>query len=1121
MSVYPLTLSERRMSMAEFSIIGIGASAGGIDAFHSFFDHMPADCGMAFVMVLHLPADRKSMLTEILARWTSMPVIDVTDRVAIKPNHVYVPPPHAIVTLIDGHLSVEMPPLGSDRVFRPIDAFFDSLGSALRERSVGIVLSGTGNDGALGLKAIKECGGLTIAQGTNGTAPQYGEMPAGAIATGAVDIIAPVEEMPGHLLRLQGIATDPPRYDEGSGSIDAMRLEICDILRKQVGHDFSGYRSQTFLRRVDRRMHVVNAATMQDYIAKLNADHNEVTRLFRDLLIRVTSFFRDEETFEILATRIIPRLFEGKTADTTVRLWVPGCATGEEAYSLAILLREHLDSLTAAPKVQLFATDIDEAAITTARLGRYPQTLIEGLSPERRKRFFGSSHGSYRVAKEIRDLCTFSSHNLIRDPPFSMMSLISCRNLLIYMDAELQSRVIPIFHYSLIPGGTLLLGSSESVVQHPDLFETVDKKARIFRRLPGRSPELRLHWRRSSPDYRGDANRDRDMQSRWRELREQDTSQFPLAGDGDSPASRYKDLLGEDAIDPALGAQLRSAVKNLCEELQSLSEEHQTALEELRSANEELHSVNEEMQSTNEELETSKEELQSLNEELQTVNLRLSDKVDELDHINSDLKNLFDSTQIATVFLDRHLVIRSFTPAIASVYNLIPSDQGRPLTDIVSRLRYTSLREDVAFVLSTLEPLERRVDTDDFATHYIMRILPYREPDSTVSGALVTFIDVTSIVKAEEALVAADVRKDVFLATLSHELRNPLAPIRIAGQLLQSPKLSPDELKRAQGIISRQVTHMSSLLDDLLDVSRITRGSFLLKKEYVDLRVMIDDAVEAVRGAIEAKQHTLRVNPPAAQILLEVDPVRVTQVITNLLTNATKYTPARGLIYVGIEVDAQFLTISVRDNGIGLSPEAMNRVFDMFTQVESELGRSEGGLGIGLALAKGLVQLHGGRLEVNSAGPGQGSEFLICLPRSLIVTAPLLAPDLATKPPILRRRILLADDNRDAAESLSMLLKLSDHDVYVTHSGGEAFKAAKELRPDVGIFDIGMPDLNGYELAERIRHEAWGKNMTLIALTGWGQESDRRQAHVAGFDHHLTKPIDPDQLENLFEKAAG
>ena len=399
-----------------------------------------------------------------------------------------------------------------------------------------------------------------------------------------------------------------------------------------------------------------------------------------------------------------------------------------------------------------------------------------------------------------------------------------------------------------------------------------------------------------------------------------------------------------------------------------------------------------------------------------------------------------------------------------------------------------------------------------------MRILPYREPDSTVSGVLVTFIDVTNIVKAEEALVAADVRKDVFLATLSHELRNPLAPIRIAGQLLQSPKLSPEELKRAQSIIGRQVTHMSSLLDDLLDVSRITRGSFLLKKEYVDVRVMIDDAVEAVRGALDAKRHTLRVDPPGSQILLEVDPVRITQVITNLLTNAVKYTPAGGLINLGIEVGAQFLTISVRDNGVGLTPEAMNRIFDMFTRIESEVARSEGGLGIGLALAKGLVQLHGGRLEVKSAGSGRGSEFLICLPSSLIVTAPLPAPDISTKPVVTRRRILLADDNYDAVESLSMLLKLSDHEVHVAHCGSEAFEAAKELRPDVGIFDIGMPDLNGYQLAERIRHEAWGKRMTLIALTGWGQESDRREAHLAGFDHHLTKPIDPDTLEGLLEQ---
>jgi two-component system CheB/CheR fusion protein len=1097
----------------DFPVIGIGASAGGLDAFHMFFNNMPANCGMAFVMVLHLPADHKSMLTDILARWTSMPVIEVRERVTIEPDRVYVPPPHAIVTFNAGHLVVEMPALGSDRIMRPIDAFFDSLGSALRERSVGIVLSGTGSDGALGLKAIKECGGLTIAQGSNGTSPEYGEMPAGAVATGAVDIIAPVEDMPEHLLRLKDKPPDSIASDQDAGTLDAERLEICEILRNQLGHDFSGYRSQTFLRRVDRRMHVVNAATIEEYIARLKDDHDEVARLFRDLLIRVTSFFRDKEIFEILAAKVVPRLFEDKHADGNVRVWVPGCATGEEAYSLAILLREHVDSLKGAPKVQIFATDIDEAAIVTARLGHYPKTLVEGLSAERRKRFFEFSNGSFGVAKEIRDLCTFSAHNLIRDPPFSMMSLVSCRNLLIYMDTELQSRVIPVFHYSLAPGGLLMLGSSESVAQHPTLFETVDKAARIFRRLPGRSPELQMQWQRLPAEPR--TNVELGTTRRWSNFQDQKTP--PLHRPG--PAGRFNELLGDNPVDPAIGARLRSAVKILREELQSLGEEHQTALEELRSANEELHSVNEEMQSTNEELETSKEELQALNEELHTVNFRLTEKVDELGHTNSDLKNLFDGTQIATVFLDRHLVIRSFTPAIATVYNLIPSDLGRPLTDIVSHLHYTGLREDVAFVLSMLEPLERRVDREDCTIHYMMRIVPYREPDSAVSGALVTFIDITNIVKAEEALVAADVRKDVFLATLSHELRNPLAPIRIAGELLQSPKLSREDLKRARGIIGRQVAHMSSLLDDLLDVSRITRGAFLLKKEYVDVRVVMDDALEAVRGALDAKRHTLRFDPPGSPIGLEVDPVRITQVITNLLTNAVKYTPAGGVIHLGIEVGPQFLTISVRDNGVGLSTEAMRNVFNMFTRINPEVARTEGGLGIGLALAKGLAQLHGGRIDVRSAGPGSGSEFMICLPRSLIVTTPPPASDVPVKVPAARRRILIADDNQDAAESLSMLLKLSDHEVHVAHSGGEAFEAAKETRPDIGIFDIGMPDLNGYQLAERIRHEAWGKTMKLIALTGWGQESDKRRAVLAGFDYHLTKPVDPDQLERLFEAS--
>src|ERR1700753_520444 len=281
------------MTSTAFPIIGIGASAGGIDAFHTFFDSMPPDCGMAFVMILHLPADRKSMLIEILSRWTSMKVMEGHDGVRIQPNCVYVPPPHAIVTLADGRLGIHLPPADSERIARPIDRFFDSLGAALRENSVGIVLSGTGSDGALGLKAIKDCGGLTIAQGSDGTAPQYPEMPAGAIATGAVDLIASVEKMPGHLLRLKGGIGQDPTTTTDASSKEALRLQICALLRANLGHDFSGYRSQTFLRRVERRMQVMNAPDLDGYISVLKQKPSEATLLFRDLLFRGTTSFRD------------------------------------------------------------------------------------------------------------------------------------------------------------------------------------------------------------------------------------------------------------------------------------------------------------------------------------------------------------------------------------------------------------------------------------------------------------------------------------------------------------------------------------------------------------------------------------------------------------------------------------------------------------------------------------------------------------------------------------------------------------------------------------------------------------------------------------------------------------
>ena len=868
------------MTTAALSVVGIGASAGGIDAFRRFFEKMPPDSGLAFVVVLHLAADRRSMLPEILARWTAMPVAEARDGDAASANTVLVVPPGTVASLENNHLALRHIPPNEPRSSAPIDAFFDSLAGSLNEDAIGIVLSGTGHDGALGLKAIKSRGGLTLAQGADGSSPEYSGMPDSAVAAGGVDLLVPVEQMPASLLAVRAAR----RAESPDPGIDTVRLAICDILRSRLGHDFTQYKRQTFLRRVQRRMQVLQLTGFDDYLARLAADRDQVVLLFRDLLISVTSFFRDTETFEVIERDVIPRLFQGKDATGEVRVWVPGCATGEEAYSLAILLREHLERLAMKPKVQIFATDIDEVAIATARAGRYPATLLEGIPPERRARFFVESPAGYAVRQEVRELCTFSTHSLIRDPPFSRVDFVSCRNLLIYMDNDLQDRVVPIFHYALSPGGILMLGVAETIGRHERLFAPLDRSHRIFvrREGPSEAPSLSLAAARDQRPAVAGAALQPDARAHWpravayanRRILERFASAFVVVnGAGDvihfssrtgrflepaygSPTANLFELarpgwslelrsalrrcietgrpveqgrslaVTDGAVSPLVRliveplpgpandplfmvvfveveparpagevdaaaaepdgviARLERENRDLREQFQSIAEEHATTVEELRSSNEELQSVNEELQSTNEELETSREEIQSINEELNTVNAQLSGKVEQLARTNSDLKNLFDSTRVATVFLDPYLVIRSFTPDIASIYNLIPSDLGRPLSDIVTRLNYTTLREDIQTVLQTQQPLEKRVERLDGSAHYLMRILPYRSPDSSIDGSLITFVDVSSVVLAEK-------HQRLLVDELNHRVRNMLTVVI---------SLATNTLRRAEGL---------------------------------------------------------------------------------------------------------------------------------------------------------------------------------------------------------------------------------------------------------------------------------------------------------------------------------
>jgi two-component system CheB/CheR fusion protein len=853
-------------------IVGLGASAGGIEAFHEFFAAMPVRNGLVFLVVLHLAPERASMLVDILSRWTAMPVHQAVDGQRPLPEHVYVIPPNAVLTVKQGLLRLA-PSLEPRHTNTAIDALFASLATDLGEAAVGVVLSGTGSDGALGLKAIKQCGGITLAQGGAGPAPEHGGMPSAAIATGAVDLVLPAKEMPARILTILGAPAAADALNAPAAAVsgnDGFRRDICQILRDQLGHDFGHYKEPTFMRRVQRRMQVTGLSE-QAYRDRLSADRNEVVLLFRDLLIGVTSFFRDQPTFQVVEDVVLPRLFQNKTGKDQLRIWVPGCATGEEAYSLAIMLVEFMDHLADPPQVQIFATDIDGPAIDIARLGRYPQVLLRDVPADRVARFFTQLDDSYAVTKEIRALCTFSAHSVIRDPPFSRMHLISCRNLLIYLDLELQSRVIPAFHYSLLPGGLLLLGGSESVARHSELFGTIDRKHRIYERMDVPSPPLQmlamgyartLSLARPQDGHGSQASREEVVQFAQRRIRDRFSPAFAVVtaeGDAVHFSARTGKYLEFAAGPPSpnlvaqarggLRLELRTALRkavesqapverenvvvpfeggaqtivltveplpqqgaerlflvvftddergprrqeagaepqrpllldltieqqerelrDLREQNQSIAEEYETALEELKSANEELHSVNEELQSSNEELETSKEEIQSVNEELQTVNHQLSMKVDELDRTSSDLRNVFDSTRVPTVFLDRNMIIRSFTPSISGIYNLIPADQGRPLTDIVSALDYRDLRSDVARVLARLEPVERRVERRDGQAHFLMRVLPYRSSANVVEGVLITFLDVTLMVRAEQ-------HDKLLVDELNHRVKNMLTVV--------------------------------------------------------------------------------------------------------------------------------------------------------------------------------------------------------------------------------------------------------------------------------------------------------------------------------------------------------
>ncbi|MDQ2733880.1 MAG: PAS domain-containing protein, partial [Pseudomonadota bacterium] len=836
----------------DFPIVGIGASAGGLAAIKTLFEGLPASPDMAFVVVLHLSPKHESNAAAILQTATRMPVAQVQGPVKIARDHVYVIPPTFDLAMFDGSLSLveNERPRGRHIV---IDLFFRTLAEAHKERAIGIVLSGTGADGSAGIARLKEEGGLVIAQSPSDA--EYDGMPTSAIATGKVDIVVPVADMPTRLAEIWknnrrialpraaeiGLAADEP--DSLDGAEEALR-EIMKILHQRTGHDFKNYKRATVLRRIERRLQVRSLHDLPSYCRFLAGDADESRALLDDMLIGVTQFFRDRLAFEALERDLIPKLFKGSD-DEPVRVWVPGCSSGEEAYSVAMLLADEVARASRPHKFTLFATDIDEGAIAVGRGGFYPEAIGVDVPPTKLRAHFTAEPGGYRINKSLRETVIFALHNVLRDPPFSRLDLISCRNLLIYLDRPAQQAVLEMIHFSLKPGGYLFLGTSETVDATQRLFTAVDKTQRIYRANPTGRPlrafQSLLLGRPSGRPFREPTAtlpaRPRTPAELHRELIEETASPSVLVTHDNeiihvsARAARYlrftegepshnlihavqeelrdelRAVLFQAAqlrtrvespvvaatvdgrrIDLRMAAQLASHAswpgemllvvfeqaeaaaelsgpsdasgkdpelarlegelrqKNL--QVRATIEQYETSVEELRASNEELQAINEELRSATEELETSKEELQSTNEELITVNHELKTKIDETSEINDDLKNLLASTDIATVFVDASMRIKRFTPAAALLFNIIATDIGRSLFDITHKLEYDDMARDARTVFATLKTIEHEVRSTD-GRHLLARLVPYRTAEDRIGGAVLTFVDVTSLRKAE------------------------------------------------------------------------------------------------------------------------------------------------------------------------------------------------------------------------------------------------------------------------------------------------------------------------------------------------------------------------------------
>jgi two-component system, chemotaxis family, CheB/CheR fusion protein len=1321
-------------------VVGIGASAGGLEALEAFFEHVPTDSGMAFVVVQHLSPDFKSLMDEILSRRTKLPVCLVADGVVVEPDRIYLIPAKKEMIISQGRLLLS--DRGNDQELSlPIDVFFRSLAQDCEARSVAIVLSGGGSDGSRGICDVHESGGLVLVQDPESA--QFDGMPRTARDAGVADAILPPHEMfrllQSHARGAISRRSEVVRGDQGMSAVYRM-------LEKEFGIDFTHYKPSTVTRRIERRLQLSRVDSIDTYVKRLREEREELDVLYRDLLIGVTRFFRNDEAFLLLEERVLPELWLSLPPGAPLRVWVAGCATGEEVYSLAILLFELGRRLGERP-VKIFATDVHRGSLDVATRGLYDEQAVAGVSRDRLERHFLRRGQSYQVSPEIRQMVVFAQHNVIKDAPFTRVHLVSCRNMLIYLQPGVQQRVLSFFHFALTLGGVLFLGPSESPGTLTHDFQTVDKHWRLYKKSSesrvqvDTRPQLTPRSQRSPAppiSVRTPASPNRysvpQLLGVYDALLAEvippsllindvgelmhvfgGASKFLKLHDGRQGLSVLDLVEGElktvlagslqralklakpltfrsvHVLDGAASGQYQITVRPITSrsdgvphflisfelnelddarptppteldlhdvsreqlalleaELKYTKENLQAATEELESSNEELQAANEELLASNEELQSTNEELQSVNEELYSVNAEYQRKISDLTELANDMENLLASTDIGTVFLDAQLRIRNFTSRAAEVFHLLPHDIGRPIENLTHSMEYPELAADFRAVLNTGALVEKELRSDTQRT-FFTRILPYRAK-GTIDGVVLTLIDVTGLKVAEDALfheryllnsllasvpdaiyfkdargrfiranhalavrlglddprkaegktgfelpghehalsvhqqddvvlrsgvaqhyqlerrqgadgrdawdlvtrlplsgpggsvvgiigIFRDVtdqkrnqerihesvaRRDQFLAMLSHELRNPLGALVTATRLLRAGSISPERTDRLLDVLSRQSEQMARLLDDLLEASRVTQDKIELRKCVLDLRPIVQEAAEAAREQLQARRIELELELDPEPLLVDGDPARLQQIQANLLNNAAKYTPPGGHVWVSGRREGDEAVVRVRDDGVGIPPDTLADVFELFVQSHRTLDRSDGGLGVGLTLVRGLVERHGGTVSAHSEGEGEGSEFTVRLPLSnQTLSSNPPSDDETTVESAAPLRVVIVEDNDDSRMMLCELLELSGFECHTAATGPLGLDVIKELHPDVALVDIGLPELDGLEVARLVRQSPGSEQVLMIALTGYGQREDRDAARRAGFDTHLVKPVDFDALLGLLRAHAA